>query len=159
MALLYGLVLVLHIASVVVAFGTTSAYPFALRQVRHRDPQALPAVHRAQRRLGTVIVTPAAALVLLTGSYLATAGGYWGELWVSLPLSILVFLLGLLGAFFAPTERRLERLASRALAEAGTGKVAVAGAYAAVARRLTAVSYLSSVAALVALGLMVLKPS
>jgi uncharacterized membrane protein len=159
MASLYSFVLVLHIGSIAVAFGATAGYPLLLTGVRRADPHALPALHRANRRVGNAVVAPAAALALLTGVYLATAGGFWGEIWVSLPLSILIFFLALHGAFFMPTERRLEGLASGAAAGSPSNDPRYSAAYGAVARRLMVVSYLSSASILLALALMVMKPS
>lgn len=158
MAFVYKLVLVLHIASIAVVLGTVATSPFLLRAVRRKAPASAAALVSAQRWVGSAVVAPAATLTLLTGVFLATVGGFWGELWVSLPLSLLVFVLALHGAFVVPTERRLEALAAET-AEPSYGEEATSSAmYEAVARRLAIASHLSSLAILVALTLMVLKP-
>lgn len=154
MASVYGLTLVLHIASIAVAFGAIASQPLTLRAVRSDSPGSVAALLRAQRRLGNAVVAPAATLALVAGAVLATLGGLWGELWVSLPLSLLVYVLGLHGAFVVPTGRRLEALASRG----EDGETAPRARSDALARRLAVGNYLSVLAIVLALALMVLKP-
>ena len=158
MASVYGVVLVVHIASIAVAFGAAATSPLVLRVVRRESPASAAPLIGAQRRLGTAVVTPAATLTLLTGVLLATLGGYWGELWVSLPLSLLVFVLSLHGAFITPTERRLEALAAHTTDPSPDVEAGPFVLYDAVARRLAVARHLSSLAILAALTLMVLKP-
>ncbi len=83
-------------------------------------PEAMPAVHEMQVRVGRLIITPFAALALLTGFYLAADADVFSEVWVTVPMVILVVLLGLGGAFFTPRERELATLARRDL-DAGGG--------------------------------------
>ncbi len=158
MASVHGLVLVLHIAPIAVAFGAIASQPLVLRTVRRESPGSVAALIRAQRRLGKALIAPAATLTLLTGTALATLGGFWGELWVSLPLSLLVFVLALHGGFVVPTERRLEALATQLADPSRADEAASSTPYDAVARRLAGASYLSGLAIMLALGLMVLKP-
>ena len=158
MATIYGAVLVLHIGSIAVALGAIASQPLMLRSVRRDSPGSVAAVIRAQSRLGNAVVAPAATLTLLTGAALATLGGFWGELWVSLPLSLLVFVLALHGAFVVPTERRLEALAGHIGDPSPTDDPVSSTQYEAVARRLAGARYLSGSAIVLALALMVLKP-
>lgn len=158
MVSIYGLTLVLHIASIAVAFGAVASQPLLLRTVRRDSPGSVAALVRAQRRLGNAVVAPAATLALVTGAVLATLGGFWSELWVSLPLSLLIYVLGLHGAFVVPTERRLEALAAQLAGPPGGDAPVSRTLCDAVARRLATANYLSSLAILLALGLMVLKP-
>lgn len=146
---LYGLLLVAHIASIAIAFGAIVVAPLLARSVDARAPGSVAALTRAQRLLGDTLIAPAGTLALITGAALATLGDYWGELWVSLPLSLLVFVLALHGAYVSPAQRRLEALAAN-------GDEAPSGG---VAKRLAAAHWASSAAIVVALALMVLKPS
>lgn len=52
MTYVYGLTLMLHIASIAVAFGALASQPLVLRTVRRDSPSSLPALIGAQRRLG-----------------------------------------------------------------------------------------------------------
>ena len=79
----YTFVLFLHIASAVVAFGATFAYPLIEMTLQRVDLRALPAWHEAQNQVGHKLITPGAILILITGVYLVTTdrwdgfGGFW----------------------------------------------------------------------------------
>ena len=106
----YDIVLSIHVMAVVAAFGVWFAYPLL---VTRGDAAA----HRAQVRVARLVVTPAGTLALLAGVYLASDRSYWSEVWVSVPLLILIVLLGITGAYFVPRQERLAELA-----EAGAGR-------------------------------------
>ena len=105
----YDVVLSIHVMAVVAAFGVWFAYPLL---VVRGDAAA----HRAQVRVARMVVNPAGSLALLAGVYLASDRSYWSEVWVSVPLVILIVLLGITGAYFIPRQERLAELA-----EAGGG--------------------------------------
>jgi uncharacterized membrane protein len=115
----YGLVLAVHIMSVVVAFGTLFAYPAFIPWARKNHPDAMPVIHELSGRIGQRVTSPAMVLVLICGIYLASDADAWSEVWVSVPLVILIIIGGLGGMFFAPSERRLAALATRDLAAGG----------------------------------------
>jgi hypothetical protein len=108
----YDVILSVHVMAVVVAFGVVFTYPVVLPWLRRHHPGSMAVAHQVQGRLGSSLISPAAALALLAGAYLATDGGLWSEVWVTIPLVILLAILGVGGAVFAPTERRLAALAS-----------------------------------------------
>ena len=108
--------------AIVVAFGVTFAYPILGVYVTREHPRFLPALHGAQERIGKFLITPAATIALLAGFYLASDRHYMGKVWVIVPLVILIALLGLGGAFFAPNERRAAELSARDVAAAGAGR-------------------------------------
>jgi hypothetical protein len=108
----YDVVLSLHVAAIVVAFGVVFTYPLVLPWLRRHHPGAMVVAHETQARVGRSVITPAATIALLAGVYLATDAELWGELWVVVPFAILVAILGLGGAVLAPTERPLAELAS-----------------------------------------------
>ena len=155
---LYDVALAGHIAAIVVAFGVTFAYPVLVPFVQRHHPRALPAVHEGQGRIGRFLITPAATVALVLGIYLAGDRHYFGELWVQVPFAILVVLLGLAGAFFAPTERRAAELARRDVTAAGDMDVRWSAEYLAVARRLAIVGALAGLLVLVAVFFMTAKP-
>jgi small-conductance mechanosensitive channel len=144
---LYDVVLSVHVMAIVIAFGAWFAYPLLVQQ---RDAAA----HRAQVRIARRVVTPAATVALIAGAYLATDRDYWSESWVSIPLLILLVLLGLNGAYFTRRQERLAELAAARAAETGAAEAEYAQLAAKVARM-----YLVCMAlVLVAVFFMVAKP-
>ncbi len=115
----YSVVLAVHIMAVVVAFGTSFAYPAFMPWARKNHPQAMPVIHAMSDRLGRLVMSPAMLIVLLAGAYLASDADAWSETWVSVPLVILVVIGGMGGMFFAPNERKLGALATRDLTNGG----------------------------------------
>ena len=155
----YSFVLFVHIAAAIVAFGPAFAYPLLSALAGRSGPAQLAFFHRAQERVGRVLITPAAAVVLVAGIYLAVAGPYgFDEPFVGAGLLIIVAVLGLLGAFFAPQERRLAALADVDAARGGSGPGSPSEDYVLAAARLLAVRMLAAFLILVAVFLMVTKP-
>ena len=155
---LYNLVVFVHIAAAIVAFGVTFAYPLLVGFTRRMHPQALPAVHGFQERAGARVITPAATLVLLGGIYLAATGPYdFGQPFVGAGLLIILVLLGLGGAYFAPRERQLRDLARRDLESSG-GEIELSAEYQRLARQVGTVGALGSALVVIAVFLMVVKP-
>jgi hypothetical protein len=145
----YDVVVAVHVMAIVIAFGVTFSYPVLMPFLGRNHPEALAPIHEAQDKIGKFLITPFATLALLSGLYLAGNRHYFGEIWVQVPLVILVVLLGLGGAFFAPTERKAAELARTS---PGSPE------YLAVTGRLAKVGSLSSVLVLVAIFFMVAKP-
>jgi uncharacterized membrane protein len=156
---LYNLVLFVHVASAIVAFGITFVSPVLVGSARQMHPRALPAVHAFQERAASRLLSPAATLVLLAGIYLAAVGPYdFGEPFVGSGIVIILALLGLGGAYFAPRARRLSDLARRDVEASGTGDVRLSEDYERAARQAGMVEALGSALVLVAVFLMVVKP-
>src|SRR3954452_18448348 len=155
----YDVVLFVHIAAIVIAFGVTFAYPIIGIYVTREHPRFLPVLHGAQNRVDRFLITPAATVALLAGFYLASDRHYMGKIWVIVPLVILVTLLGLGGAFFNPSERRAAELCARDVAAAGPdGPVTLSPEYEALAARVAKVGALASLLVLVAIFFMAAKP-
>lgn len=152
--LFYDVVVAAHVMAVVAAFGVTFAYPVILPWFAATHPSAMPAVHEMQVRVGRLVITPFATLALLTGFYLALDRDVLSEVWVSVPMLILIVLLGLGGAFFTPREKQLAAIARRDLDAGGT----LSEEYAARARTVGAVGALTSALVLIAIFFMVAKP-
>jgi uncharacterized membrane protein len=151
----YGVVLAVHIMAVVIAFGTTFAYPAFMPWARRTHPQAMPVIHDVSGRLGRLVMSPAMVVVLLAGAYLASDADAWSESWVSVPLVILLLIGGLGGMFFAPNERRLAELARRDLAAPG-GELSAE--YDALFRRVAIGGLATCALVLVAIFFMAAKP-
>src|SRR5262245_39726653 len=92
----YSIVLALHVAALLAAFGMSFVAPVLVPYIRKAHPSALAAVHDAQRRIEIRIVLPAIALIFLFGAWMASDRDYWSESWVSVPLLILlvIFVIG-----------------------------------------------------------------
>lgn len=148
-----SVVTAIHVMAVVAAFGVVFAYPVVVPWIRQAHPEAVPAVHEAQERIGRRLVNPAMGVVLLAGIYLASKYEVWDEVWVSVPLLILLVLGALFGAVFIPTERRLAQLSRRDLQAGGLG-----AEYDAAAARLRAFQLVAAALVLVAIFFMVAKP-
>ena len=71
----YTFVLFLHIASAVIAFGATFAFPIIDVTIRRVDLRALPGWSEAQNQIGMKLITPGAILVLLSGIYMGPTAG------------------------------------------------------------------------------------
>jgi len=155
--LFYDVVVWVHVTAIIAAFGVTFAYPL-LAASFSRNPRALPMLHEAQDMIGKRLITPAATVALLAGAYLATDRELWEEVWVTVPLVILITLLGVGGAFFSPNERRAAQLAARDIAAAGDGEIRLSAEYQAVAGRVAKVGALANLLIVVALYFMIAKP-
>ena len=109
---LYDTVLWAHIIGVLVAFAGPFSYLIWFAWV-DRSPMAERAFfHRVQTHIGKRLVAPGLLVILLAGAYLATDRDLWSEVWVTVPLVLLVILGGLGGAYFTPREERLAELAA-----------------------------------------------
>src|SRR3954452_9303807 len=145
----FDVIVAVHVMAIVIAFGILFAYPIMGPYVGKNMPQSVAAFHRLQHRIGQVLITPFATLAFLTGIYLAADRDLFSKIWVQVPMGILVILLGLGGAFFAPQEKRAAELA-----ESSPGSPE----YMAVVGRIAKVGALVCLLVLVAIFFMVAKP-
>jgi hypothetical protein len=155
----YGVVLALHIAAIVVAFGITFTYPLMERLYANNHPRSMGSYHRVQATIGQRIIAPSGGVALLAGIYLASKGHYWDKIWVTIPLIILVGLLAAGGLFFGPNEEKAADLADRDIAASpGDGPVNFSPEYKAVRARVAQVGMAASLLVLVAIFFMAAKP-
>jgi uncharacterized membrane protein len=156
----YNVVLFLHVTSAIVAFGVIFAYPLFVRVAHQSDPRNLPYLHRAQGYVGARLITGGATLILLTGIIMAaTSDAYdFSDPFVSAGLVIVIVILGMGGAFFSPTERRLAELAERDVQAAGGGAVVLSREYHTALHRYNLGAALAVTLVLIAVLLMVIKP-
>jgi uncharacterized membrane protein len=151
----YGVVLSVHIMAVVVAFGFSFAYPVFKPWARTKHPESMPVIHDMSERLGKVVMSPAMVVVLLCGVYLASDAHVWNEVWVSVPLLILLIIGGLGGAYFAPRERKLAELARRDL---GAGGGTLSTEYDDLFQQVAIAAYANCALVLIAIFFMAAKP-
>ncbi len=140
----YTFVLAAHIASIVIAFGVTFAYPVMYAVGLKREPRTMPGFHRIQDAVGKLVITPFLALALLCGIYLASKLKVWSDFYVQWGLAVIIVLGGLGGAFFAPRERKLGELAERDVTAAGDGEVQFSAEYLALRRQVAIVGYVAA---------------
>jgi hypothetical protein len=114
----YTFALAIHIASVVIAFGVTFAYPVMYAVGIRAEPRSMPGLHRIQDVVGKSVISPFLGLALLAGIYLASKLHTWSDFYVQWGIVVIVVLGALGGAFFAPRERRLAELAEQDIAAA-----------------------------------------
>jgi uncharacterized membrane protein len=113
----YNVVLFIHIASVVLAFGVTFAHPLVFSFARKSHERHLGALHRVFEVIGSRLIGPFGGLVLLAGLYLAIKGPYdFGDPWIGSTLLLLIIILGVGGGYIGPREPRLAEMAERDLA-------------------------------------------
>jgi uncharacterized membrane protein len=155
----YDVMVSLHVMAIVLAFGVTFAYPFLVPYITMNHPRAVPAVYDAIAMLGRRLITPFATVALLIGIYLATDAEVWDQTWVTVPLVILIVILGLQGAVFTPTERRIAESTRRDVEAAGAGgEVVWSPQTQAAIRRWNSAGTVASLLVLVAIYFMVAKP-
>ena len=154
----FDVVLWLHITSVVVAFGVTFTYPVIVPLTVRTAPRQVAWLHTVQGAIGRFVITPFATLILLTGIYMAADADVFSEWWVGVPLVIILVLLGLLGAYFSPRQRRLSELAERDIAAAGDGQVVWSKEYEDLGRQVGTMGAISSLLVVVAIFVMVTGP-
>jgi uncharacterized membrane protein len=156
----YNVILFVHIAAAVIAFGGTFTYGLVAAILsRPEQRRHVPFWHQVQHEVGSKIITPAAAVVLLAGIYLAAAGNFdFSTAFVQIGVVAVVVLLGSGHAFFMPTEARAVEVAERDIAAAGSGEVDFSPEYEALAKRLAGVGIAANLLVLVAIFVMVIKP-
>ncbi|UTI64997.1 hypothetical protein NBH00_02030 [Paraconexibacter antarcticus] len=155
----YDVVVAVHVAAIVVAFGVTFAYPLIDAQVRRLSPRSLPAWHEIVATVNAKLTTPAMAVALFAGIYAAQDRHLMGKSWVAVPFAIIFILFGLVGAFFTPQSRKLATLAAADVAAApGDGPVTFGAAYEAAYKRVAVVGTVAGLMVLLAIFFMVTKP-
>ena len=113
----YNVVLFVHIAAVVLAFGVTFSFPIVMAVARKGYERHMGFYHRVQALIGSRLIGPLGGLVLLAGLYLAIKGPYeFGDPWIGSTLLLLIIILGVGGGFLGAREERLADMADRDIA-------------------------------------------
>ena len=154
----FDVVVFLHITSVVIAFGVLFTYPIVVPLTVRNAPRQVAWLHEMQVAVGRTVVTPAAALILLTGIYLAADADVFSKWWVTVPLIVIIVILGLGGAYFAPRDRKLADLARRDIDAAGESQVVFSQEYEDLGRQVGTVGALMVLLVVVVIFIMVTGP-
>jgi uncharacterized membrane protein len=105
------------------------------------------------------LTTPALLVVLATGFYLVSKGDWdFGDAWLSATFAIVLVLGGILGMYFVPEDRELERMAARDITESKGGEIVLSDEYASRSRREGIVGGIAGLLVVLAIFLMVTKP-
>jgi hypothetical protein len=143
-------VIAVHVAAVVVAFGSLFVYPALVAVVRRTSPAALGPLHRAQYTVARWITVPALVVVTLAGLYLAGDEKAFGKAWVIVPLALIVVLMAVHRGLLIRGYRRPAELAPR--------DGAVSPEYRTLGRRIGRLELGSAALVLFAVYVMVAKP-
>lgn len=155
---LYDLVLFVHVAAVVVAFGATFAYPFFQVGVERASPRSVPAMLHAMHATSRYLVVPGSLVVLASGIYLTLDGWSFDQLFVVVGLVVAVSLILLGAIFFDPLERRAIDLAERDVAAAADGDTVFSDEYKALSKRFAVAGIAASLLVVIAVFFMAVKP-
>lgn len=155
----YELSLFIHVAAVMVGFGSTFAEAVMFPVAMKMGPRNLPYVHRLQLTINQFFAVPALVLVIATGLYQMAEGNWeYGDLWVSGSLTIVAIIGVLLLAYFIPADRRLLPMVEEEIANAGPGEVTLSEDYLRAARNEGVAGTITGILLVVAVFLMVDKP-
>jgi uncharacterized membrane protein len=156
----YSVVLFIHIAAVVLAFGVTFSFPIVFAAARRGHERHMGFYHRMQALIGSRLIGPLGGIVLLAGLYLAIKGPYdFGDPWIGITLLILIVILGVGGGYMGPREERLADLAERDLAASpAEGAVRFGEDYERLFTQVRNVNLALNALVLIAIFLMVTKP-
>jgi uncharacterized membrane protein len=155
----YDVVVFVHAAAVVLAFGPTFGYAFFQGMAERYFPRSIPNVMRSFHTVDRFLVVPGMLVILAAGIYLVLEGPWdWEDTFVSIGLMVIVVLLVLQFAVLSRTETKLAELAERDIAASGSGDVELSDEYWAASRRSAIWGSLAGVLVLVALFFMVVKP-
>jgi uncharacterized membrane protein len=155
----YDVVLFLHAAAVLLAFGPTFGYAFFQGFAERFFPRSIPNVMRTFGTVDRFLVIPGMLVILAAGVYLVLEGPWdWEDTFVSVGLMGIIVLLVLQFAVLGRIERTLAELAERDIAASGSGDVELSDEYWAASKRSAIWGSLAGVLVLVILFFMVVKP-
>ncbi|HEX5307586.1 MAG TPA: hypothetical protein VFW38_00735 [Solirubrobacteraceae bacterium] len=154
----YDVVLSVHIAAVVFAFGATFAYPVLLGTVGRAESRALPALYKALHAISTRVIMPGLTVVLICGIYMASDAKLWSAFFVQWGLGVVVVIGAVEGMFLSPREKRLCEVADRDLAASGEAAFAPSAEHDALVKRIGATGALMDGLVLLTILFMAIKP-
>lgn len=154
----YDVVLAVHIAAVVFAFGATFAYPVLLGTITKTDSRALPALYKALHAISTRVIMPGLTVVLICGIYMASDAKLWSEFFVQWGLGVVVVIGAIEGMYLSPNEKRLCEVADRDLAASGEGAFAPSAEHDALVKRIGGVGALMDTLVVLTILFMAIKP-
>jgi uncharacterized membrane protein len=158
---LYRASVVVHVIAVILAFGPTFAFPVIQVTAEKRFPRQLPFALTVIDRISRGIVVPSAVLVGVTGIYQALDGPFelGTDSWMDAGLALWALILAGALLIYNPAIRRARAAAERMIADAGpSGEVTLSNEYRRTTRLANVVGTGLSIAVLVVVYLMEVKP-
>jgi uncharacterized membrane protein len=149
----------IHVAAVVVGFGSTFALAIVFPVAMKLDVRHLPYVHQLGVAINRYMATPALVLILVTGFYQVSKGDFsFGDFWITGTFVIVIVLGGLIGACFIPEDRKLGAMVAGEIAAAAPGaEIVLSEEYQRRAKRTGIVGSVAGILVLAAIFLMVTK--
>jgi uncharacterized membrane protein len=155
----YDFSIFLHVAAVMIGFGSTFALSVVTPIAMKLNPRHLPYTHQLSLVLNRFFATPALVIVLATGFYQVSKGNWkFGSFWISATFAIVIIIGGLAGAFFIPSAKKLKALSERDVAAAGDGPVTMSEEYNKRARLEAIFGPITGLLLVIAVFLMTTKP-
>jgi uncharacterized membrane protein len=155
----YDFSIFLHVAAVMIGFGSTFALSVVAPIALKLDPRHLPYTHQLSLVLNRFFATPALVVVLATGFYQVSKGNWkFGSFWISATFAIVIVLGALTGAFFTQSAKKLKALSERDIAAAGDGPVTMSDEYDRRARLEAIIGPITGLLLVIAVFLMTTKP-
>lgn len=149
----------IHVTAVVVGMGMTFAEALLFPVAMKMDPRHLPYVHRMQLTINRYVANPALLLILVTGVYQVSEFNMsFGDFWISASFLIVFILGGVTGAYFIPSDRKLEAMLNKEIEAAGPGPFTPSDEYLAKARIQGMLGPVMGILIVIAIYLMVVKP-
>ncbi|MCB0857301.1 MAG: DUF2269 family protein [Solirubrobacterales bacterium] len=155
----FELSLWIHVTAVVVGLGMTFAEALLFPVAMKMNPRHLPYVHRMQLTINRYVASPALLLILITGVYqVSEASISFGAFWISASFAIVIILGGLNGAYFIPSDKKLEAMLNAEIAAAGDSEFTPSEEYMSKAKVQGILGPISGILIVLAIYLMIAQP-
>ncbi len=155
----YQLSVWIHVTAVVVGLGMTFAEALLFPVAMKMNPRHLPYVHRMQLTINRYVASPALLLILVTGVYqVSEANISFGDFWISASFAIVIILGGLNGAYFIPSDKKLEAMLTAEIEAAGTGEFTPSEEYMSKAKVQGILGPVTGILIVLAIYLMIVQP-
>ena len=155
----FELSLWIHVTAVVVGLGMTFAEALLFPVAMKMNPRHLPYVHRMQLTINRYVASPALLLILITGVYqVSEASISFGAFWISASFAIVIILGGLNGAYFIPSDKKLEAMLNAEIAAVGDSEFTPSEEYMSKAKVQGILGPISGILIVLAIYLMIAQP-
>ena len=149
----------IHITAVVVGLGMTFAEALLFPVAMKLNPRHLPYVHRMQLTINRYVANPALLLILITGVYQVSEYNMsFGDFWISASFMIVIILGGVTGAYFIPSDKKLEAMLNSEIEAAGDGPFTPSDEYMSKAKIQGILGPIMGLLIVIGIYLMVVKP-
>jgi uncharacterized membrane protein len=157
---MYDYVVAVHVASALVGFGVTFAYPVIQLTAERADRRALPFAMSSILAISRWVAVPATTLVGVTGAYLVSSGPYGlGDVWVALSVGLYIVVMAIGTGYLASAYRKAGSEARLTIDDTPPAEpVGLSPAYRRATRSISVVGPLVASMIIAIVVLMVVKP-